>query len=127
MATAKSGRQYDKQHAVTIVAAVALASNRYVAFDGGYPAAGGGAKDAQGVTEYAADAGDAVSAITGYSALVEAGEAIAAYAFVKADATGKAVTGAADDHCGRALDAATAAGQLIEVQVLKAVAPAGPT
>ena len=114
-----SGRQYDKQHAVTLVATAALAACRFVAYDGGYPTAAGAGKDVQGVTETAADVGEAVSAITGYSALVEAGEAIAAFALVKPDLSGKAVTGVAADNCGRALGAATAAGQLIEVQVLR--------
>ena len=116
-----SGRQYDKQHAVTLVAMATLAACRFVAYDGGYPTAAGGAKDVQGVTETAADVGEAVSAITGYSALVEAGEAIAFGALVKTDAVGKAMAGSATDHCGRALGAATAPGQLIEVQVLKHV------
>lgn len=117
-----TGRQYDKQHAVTLVAVAALAACRFVAYDGGYPTIAGGAKDVQGVTEFAAEAaGDAITAITGYSALVEAGEAIAFGALVKTDAAGKAMAGSAADHCGRALGAATAAGQLIEVQVLKHV------
>ncbi len=116
-----TGRQYDKTHGITLVAMTALAACRFVAYDGGYPSTAGGAKDVQGVTESAAEVGDAVCVITGYSALVEAGEAIAFGALVKTDAAGKAMTGSAADHCGRALGAATAAGQLIEVQVLKHV------
>lgn len=116
-----TGRQYDKQHGVTLVAVAALAACRFVAYDGGYPTIAGGAKDVQGVTESAADEGDAISVTTGYSALVEAGEAIAFGVLVKTDAAGKAMAGSAADHCGRALGAATAAGQLIEVQVLKHV------
>lgn len=120
MASQKNtGRQYDKQHAVTLIALGVLAACRFVAYDGGYPTIAGGAKDVQGVTESAAEvAGDAVTAITGYSALVEAGEAIAFGVLVKTDAIGQAVPGTAADHCGRALGAATAAGQLIEVQLL---------
>lgn len=114
-----TGRQYDKQHAVTLVAMAALAGCRFVAYDGTYPTAAGGAKDVQGVTENAAEVGEAVSATTGYSALAEAGAAIAFGALVKPDAVGKAVPGTAADHCGRALGAATAAGQLIEVQIYK--------
>ena len=45
------GRQFDKQHAITMVATAALAAHRFAAYDGGYPTAAGGAKDAQGVTE----------------------------------------------------------------------------
>lgn len=114
-----SGRQYNKEDAVTVVATAALAANRFVAYDGGYPSVAGGAKDVQGVSESAADIGEAVSVITEYSALVEAGEAIAQFALVKTDAggTGKAMTGSTADNCGRALGAATAAGQLIEVQL----------
>lgn len=116
-----TGRQYDKTHAVTIVATAAVAANRFIAYDGGYPSIAGGAKDAQGVTEHAAAAGEAVSAITGYSALVEAEDAIAFGELVKVGTDGKAVAGTAADHCGRALGAATQAGQLIEVQLYKHV------
>ena len=116
-----TGRQYDKTHAVTLVATAAVAAFRFIAYDGGYPSVAGGAKDAQGVTEHAAEVGEAVVAITGYSALVEAGEAITMFGLVKTDATGRAVAGTAADHCGRALGASTAAGQLIEVQLYKHV------
>lgn len=116
-----TGRQFDKQHAVTLVAIAALASNRFAAYDGGYPSIAGGAKDCQGVTENAAEVGEAVSVVTGYSYLVEAEAAIAFGVYVKAGTDGKAITGSAADHCGRALGAATQAGQLIEVQLYKHV------
>ena len=116
-----TGRQFDKQHAITLVATAALAANRFVAYDGGYPTTAGGAKAAQGVTETTAASGEAVSVVTGYSYLVEAGGAVAFGALVKADATGRAVTGSLTEHCGRALGAATAEGQLIEVEILKHV------
>ena len=73
------------------------------------------------LTEHAAEVGEAVVAITGYSALVEAEAAIAFGALVKVGTDGKAITGTAADHCGRALGAATQAGQLIEVQLYKHV------
>ena len=116
-----TGRQFDKRHSTTIVATAALAASRFAAYDGGYPTIAGGGKDVQGVTENAAEIGEAVSLTTGYSALVEAGEAIAIFGLVKTDATGRAVAGNAADHCGRALGASTAAGQLIEVQLYKHV------
>lgn len=116
-----TGRQYDKTHAVTLVATAALAAHRFAAYDGGYPSIAGGAKDCQGVTESAADVGDAVSVATGYSYLVEAEAAIAFGVLVKVGTDGKAITGSATDHCGRALGAATQAGQLIEVQIYKHV------
>ncbi len=114
-----TGRQYDKQHAITMVATAAVSAARFVAYDGGYPTVAGGAKDVQGVAESNAEPGDALGVSTGYSALVEAGAAIAFGALVKPDAVGKAMPGTAADHCGRALGAATAAGQLIEVQIYK--------
>lgn len=116
-----TGRQYNKTHAITMVAMAVLAANRFVAYDGGYPSIAGGAKDAQGVTETAAEVGDAVSVITCYSALVEAEAAITFGALVKVGTDGKAIAGTLADHCGRALGAATAAGQLIEVQIYKHV------
>lgn len=116
-----SGRQYDKQHAITMVAVAAVAACRFVGYDGTHATSAGGVHDAQGVSETAAEIGDALSAITGYSAPVEASEAIAFGDYVKpaADGTGKAAVGAVDEHCGRALGAATAAGQLLEVQIVK--------
>ncbi len=112
-----TGRQFDKQHGVTLVATAALAAHRFVAYDGGYPTADGGVKDVQGITETAAAIGEAVAVVTGYSYLVEAAGALAFGALVKSDASGKAIAGSADDFCGRALGAATQAGQLIEVQI----------
>ena len=32
-----TGRQFDKQHAVTVVLTAAVAANRFLAYDGGYP------------------------------------------------------------------------------------------
>lgn len=116
-----TGRQYDKQHAVTLVATAVLAAHRFIAYDGGYPTAAGGAKDAQGVSETSAEIGDALPVVTSYSYLVEAAEPIAFGAHVKPDATGKAVAGSLAEHCGRALSAATQAGQLFEVQIYKHV------
>ncbi|MCA0240171.1 MAG: DUF2190 family protein [Proteobacteria bacterium] len=113
------GRQADVQHAVTIVASVALLANRFVAYDGGYPSVAGGAKDVQGVSQSNADAGQALALTTGYSELVECAGAIAAGAYVKTatDGTGRAVVGSLTDRCGQALGATTAAGQLVEVRL----------
>lgn len=115
-------RQFDKVHAVTAVATAALAKNRFVALDGAHAATlpTTGAGDCWGVSEEAAAVGEAVSLVTGYSYLVEASAAIALGDYVKpaADGSGKAAAGTLTDHCGRALSAATAAGQLVEVQIL---------
>jgi len=121
-----SGRQYDKQHSVTIVATDAISRHRFVGYDGQHATDAGGVKDVQGVSETSADVGEALSLITGYSALVEvaAGESIAFGDYVKpaADGSGAAMVGAVDDHCGRALGAGTEE-QIIEVQVLRQVHP----
>lgn len=116
-----SGRQYDKQHSITMVAIAAVAACRFVGYDGAHATNAGGVHDTQGVSETAAEIGDAFTAVTSYSALVEASEAITFGAYVKPDAggLGKAAVGAVDEHCGRALGAASAAGELIEVQIVK--------
>lgn len=116
-----TGRQFDKQHAITIVATAILKAHRFVAYDGGYPAAGGGAKDSQGVSETSAEIGEALSVVTSYSYLVEAAEPIAFGDRVLSDATGRAKVATTAEHCGVALGAAVQAGQLIEVQICKHV------
>lgn len=115
------GMQYDKQHAVTLLATAALNAYRFAGFDGAPATNAGAGHDAQGVTESPAAIGEAISVITAYSAPVEAGEAIAKWDYVKpaADGSGKAVVGTATECCGRALEAATAAGQIIEVRIMQ--------
>ena len=39
-----TGRQYDKTHAVTLVATAAVAASRFIAYDGGYPSVAGFAR-----------------------------------------------------------------------------------
>lgn len=118
-----TGRQFDKRHAVTIVAIAALAAHRFGAYDGGYATSAGGVKDCQGITETSAEIGDALPLVTSYSYLVEAGADLAFGAYVKPGTDGKAIVGAVDDHCGRALGAC-ASGQLVEVQIVKHQHPA---
>ncbi len=114
-----SGAQFDRRHAVTIIVGVDVAANRFIAYDGTYATAAGGLKDCQGVTQSAALNGEAVTATTHYSELVEASAAIAFGDYVKpaVDGTGRAAVGTLTDHCGRALGAASAAGQVVEVQL----------
>lgn len=114
-----AGRQYDKQHALTVVAIAAVAANRFIGYDGQHATAAGGVRDSQGVSETAADIGQAFPVVTRYSYLVEASEAIAFGDYIKpaADGSGRGAVGTATVHCGRALGAA-AAGQLVEVQIL---------
>ena len=119
------GRQYDKRHAVTVLAQAALTKHRFVSYDGTHtptlPATG--AKDCQGVAEENAAIGEEVSVVTDYSYLVEASAAIAMGDYVKpaADGSGRAAVGTLADHCGRALGVASAAGQLVKVQIVKHV------
>lgn len=116
-----TGRQFDKQHAVTVVATIALLAHRFVSYAGAYPAAGGKANDSQGVSETSAQPGEALSVVTGYSYLVEAAEPIAYGDLVVSDAAGRAKVATTTEHCGVALGAAVQAGQLIEVQICKHV------
>lgn len=115
-----SGVQYDKRHSLTIVAIAALAASRIVAYDGGYATVAGGIHDAQGVTETALAIGEAGSAVTSYSFPVECSEAIAFGDYIKpaTDGTGRGAVGSLTDHCGRALGATAAAGQLFEMQIV---------
>lgn len=120
------GRQYDKQHATTVVLTAAVEPHRLISFAGAYAvgtASAGGSTDAQGVSETAGASGEAIAVTTSYSALVEAGAAITKGAFVKPGTSGKAVTGSITDNCGRALAAAGAEGDLIEVALQPHVHP----
>lgn len=119
-------KQYDKQHSTTIVATGAVAANRLISFAGDYAvgtAGAGGPTDACGVSETSAAVGDALSVITGYSAVVTAGAAITAGAFIKPGSSGKAAVGSITDNCGRALEAAGADGDLIEVVLQNHIHP----
>lgn len=122
------GRQFDKVHAVTVSATADISEHRFVSYNGApTPAApASAAEDCQGVSETRADAGEAVSVVTGYSYLVEAAEAIALFDYVKpaADGSGRAAVGTADDHCGRSLSMSGGEGYVIEVQITPHVKPA---
>lgn len=116
-------RQFDKRHAETVVASAPVAAHRFVCRAGTHApvAPANGNQDSIGVSEEAADTGEAFAAVTDYSYLVEASAPITKGAYVKpaADGSGKAAVGSLADHCGVAMDAATAIGQLVEVQIVK--------
>lgn len=100
--------------AMTVIAAAAIATNRFVGLFTGAQC-GAGAK-AQGVSQYAADAGDALAIDVLGTAIVEAGGAIAAGGPIKSDADGRAIAqGGTGEIIAYAVTAATAAGQKIEV------------
>jgi hypothetical protein len=115
-----SGRQFDKTHAVTLVAQSAIAAHTFVGYDGNPATSAAGVHDSQGIAEFDAIAGDALTVVTRYSYLVVAGAAIAFGDYLKpaADGSGKAIVGAAGEHCARALGTAVA-GQLVEAQLVQ--------
>lgn len=115
-----SARQFQADDTVTLVATAAVSANRFVGYDGAHATGAGGVHDSQGISRMAADVGEALPVVTSYSYLVEASEAIAFGDYLKpaADGSGRAAVGTATQHCGRALGAAAAAGQLLECQVV---------
>ena len=104
-----------KTHSVTVIAAVALAVNRFVAH--------GGLRHQQqrraGRVRDRRTRGQACSCVTHYSWPVVAAETIAAGDWIKpaGDGTGRAAVGSATDACGRAIGAANA-GQLVDVRLM---------
>jgi len=99
---------------LSILAAVALIQHRFVTTAGGVPASGA---FCPGVANDHFDAGEAAGVDFAGVVLVESGAAIAADAAVQTDASGRAITLAAGVNLGRALDAATAAGELVRVKL----------
>lgn len=99
---------------LTVTAAGAIGAHRFVTAAG---AQAGADANAIGVARTAAAAaGDRIPVDVLGTASVEAGAAITAGATVKADAQGRAIAWATSGaRLGVALEAATAAGQLIEV------------
>ncbi|WP_175716546.1 DUF2190 domain-containing protein [Burkholderia anthina] len=114
------GRQYDKQHATTVVAIARIEANRFVGYDGAHATSAKGVHDSQGISEYAADIGDATSVVTGYSYLVQlgTGATVALGDLLKpaANGSGTAILGDATEYCARALGAGVE-GDLIEVEI----------
>jgi hypothetical protein len=96
----------------SIAATTAIAKQRFVNYVGGQ------ATDGQAVLGVAGDdvvIGEQTPVKTRGWIVVTAGAAVAVGANVQSDAQGRAITLAAGQNAGRALDAATAAGQLIRV------------
>jgi Uncharacterized conserved protein (DUF2190) len=100
---------------LTVIATAALVANRCVTLAGAYPAAGG---LALGVTRSDAAVDGLVPVDVYGAAVLVAGAAITAGATLMAGTDGKAIThdGDGDKHpIGRALEAATGDGSLLEV------------
>lgn len=100
---------------LTVTASVALTADRFVAHGGGLPGAGG---NTLGVARSDAAAGAAAPVDVLGTGVVEASAAIAAGAKIEALADGRAVTQSSGVTVARALQAATAAGQRIEVLLI---------
>lgn len=121
-----TGRQFDKRHAVTVVAQEAIPAHRFVTFEGkvaatATPHVNNPEQAVQGISEEAAASGDALSVVTDYSYLVEAAANIPFGAYVKPNSDGRAIVGTQAECCGRALGAGDGSGShkpLIEVQIL---------
>jgi len=101
---------------LSVIAAGALTQRRFVTH-GGIQV--GAAANTLGVAKTDAALGDTAAVDVIGTAVVEAGAAIAAGAAVETDATGRAVTLAAGVTVGRALQAAAAAGDFIEVLLIQ--------
>ena len=100
--------------AMSIVAAVDLTAKRFVTTAGAVPAAGAWCP---GVVNDSYGAGEAAGVTTHGIELVESGAAVAVDAAVQTDASGRAITLAAGIGLGRALDAATGAGEFIRIKL----------
>ncbi len=110
------GTQYVCILALAVKAAGAIARQRFVTH-GGVQAGAGVA--ALGVARTDAVAGQDLTVDVIGTAIVQAGAAIAAGAAVESNAQGQAVPLAAGVKLGRALQAAAAAGQAIEVLLIQ--------
>jgi hypothetical protein len=105
---------------LSLVATTAVTTLRFVTPAG---ALAGADANTLGVTRSTGAIADKVPVDILGTAIVEAGAAVAAGATVKSDATGRAITWVTSGaKVGLALDAATAAGQFIEVLLIPNVA-----
>ncbi|MCA0447640.1 MAG: DUF2190 family protein [Bacteroidetes bacterium] len=100
---------------VTLLAAAALVKNRFIGFDGNYPSADG---KSFGVVNDDTDSGYYATVVIDGIVLVEASAAITAGVAVTTTNVGKAKAVASTEKVnGYALDAASADGDLIRVQL----------
>lgn len=102
---------------LSIVASAVLVANRFVNQAGAYPAAGG---LPIGVTRTAAAVGDLMAVDVEGTALVEASAAIPADSGIQVGADGKAAPLTTGTAVGRALNATSGAGELVEVLLIPA-------
>jgi hypothetical protein len=100
--------------AMSVLATAALTRDRFATTAGAVPAAGA---FCPGVANANYDIGEQAGLSTHGIVVVEAGAAVAADAAIQCDASGRAITLAAGVNLGRALDAATAAGEFIRIKL----------
>lgn len=100
---------------LSVKAAGAVAARRFVTPAGAQAGAGAGAL---GVSGFAAASNEMVNVVALGTAVVEAGAAFALGAALQADADGRAITKDAGATVARALQAAGAAGDLVEVLLI---------
>lgn len=97
---------------LSIVATAALTQFRAVNAAGAVPAAGA---NSLGFAQHGAAIGEAAPVVALGTAIAEAGAAISVGALVETDASGRVITRSAGAIVGRALTAAGAAGDQVEV------------
>lgn len=100
---------------LSAVATVALSANRAVTAAGAIPAAGA---RCAGFTDFSAAIGERVSYGALGTVVAEAGAAFTIDAALELDASGRVITKSAGVTVARALAAATAAGQMVEILVI---------
>ncbi|WP_157201380.1 capsid cement protein [Massilia sp. Root418] len=100
---------------LSAVATAVLSANRAVTAAGAVPVAGG---RCAGFTDFPAAIGERVSYGALGTVVAEAGAAFAVDAALELDATGRVITKASGVAVARALGAASAAGQLVEILVI---------
>jgi len=100
---------------ISVIATTALTQARAVTGVGALPAAAG---RCLGVARTSGAIGDRVPVDVDGTSIAEAGAAIAVDAALELDATGRFITKASGVTVARALSAATAAGQMIEVLLI---------
>ena len=100
---------------LSLTASGAIRAARFVKANG---AEADAAEAAIGVSKYAAASGELVAVDTYGTAIIESGGVFNNGDQVESDADGKAVAYSAGSINGRALQASTAAGQMIEILVL---------
>lgn len=109
-------QQFTSILTITIPATATVSANRFLGIGGALCAADA---TAIGVTRIGGVSGDKLPVDVLGTAVVESGAAVTAGVAVKSDSTGRAIAWVTSgNRCGIALDAATAAGQFIEVLLL---------